>query len=509
MSTVKIKDIEIHYDNVKNKNIDDIKSVIDKNYNLFLSILGEKKVISLVSENEEGAVYISDFDKTFSEVVSQLFNDKNVNSLLEDPDALPAFYLETLVRKNANNSMSLLQPDPDISDEMLYSYIAYIYFAKKGTFDDFVSYLKERKETDKILSWVQTEARFDTYNLLLEQTINSLKISGFDFLENISGIVHIMLEQSTNNLLQQKEEIELPKMTTQELYNLFDDFLIYINAPKDWKNAYDELKSSNRISFEQANGIDISMCYSDENDILKIQIFTDGTIKCFCTFVHEFTHYISMQDKGYIPIEQHSISEFPSIFFEKKAAQFLVDKGYEQNIVDKVVRDRNRNNIEGYMGISSLFNDLYVFTKRGSISRDKKVAFYENSSRLIQETKENIAKVIAAEGISVDPSFLEPPKIDIPKAIDKDCDFLIDSLIKNDSFLIDGYQYLLGTYLAEEVLKSSNDDVSIIPRMINVTNNLCNMNLKDVLREFNIQGIANDSKNNVVIKSKKANQNRN
>ena len=32
---------------------------------------------------------------------------------------------------------------------------------------------------------------------------------------------------------------------------------------------------------------------SYENDILRLLISTDGTIKSFCTFVHEFIHYIS------------------------------------------------------------------------------------------------------------------------------------------------------------------------------------------------------------------------
>lgn len=42
-----------------------------------------------------------------------------------------------------------------------------------------------------------------------------------------------------------------------------------------------------------------------------------------------------------------------------------------------------------------------------------------------------------------------------------------------------------------------------MPRMLNVTNNLVNMNLKDILTEFNIQGIIDDTKEKGNIKSKK------
>ena len=312
------------------------------------------------------------------------------------------------------------------------------------------------------------------------------------------------LNQSLNNVLaqQQETEIELPTITIQEFDNLFNEFLIYINAPKSWKQAYDELKSSGRISFEkQVEDLDTSMCYRDENDILRILISTDGTIKCFCSFVHEFMHYIPMQDS--MTLAQFSISEFPSIFFEKISAQFLRDKGYKQDVVDRVVRDRNKNNTEIYTGIAALFNDISAYINGGAISRDKKILFWKNNFRAIQETREKLAKLMEENGEQVDISFLKPPKIDIPKEIDKECDSLIDGFIQNGLLVINGYQYLLDTYLAEEVLKKSNDDTSIIPRMVNVTYSLGNMNLKDVLTEFNIQGIIDDTKEKGNVKSKK------
>lgn len=188
MNLIKVRDIEIRYDDNQKTNY--IKNVIDNNYNLILSILGESKVISLIPTNDDGVVYIPDFDKTFYEVVNQVFNNESNKALLENPDLLPSFYIETLIRKNANNSMSLVQPNSNVSDEMLYSLIAYIYFTKTSTFDDFVNYLKDKKETTKILNWLQAETRFDAYNYLLKTTTDYLMQNDFDFLENISGIIN-------------------------------------------------------------------------------------------------------------------------------------------------------------------------------------------------------------------------------------------------------------------------------------------------------------------------------
>lgn len=500
MNLIKIKDIEIRYDD--NQEIDYIKNVINNNYNLFLSLLGESKVISLIPTNDDEVVYISDFDKTFYDVVNQTFNNEENKTLLENPDLLPAFYVETLIRKNANNPMSLVQPNPNVSDEMLYSLIAYIYFTKTSTFDDFVNYLKDKKEIDKILNWLQSETRFDAYNYLLEITTNYLKSIDFTFIENISSVTNMMLNQFMQNILarQSEKEINLPPLTLDDLDNLFSEFLKYIDAPANWKQMYENLKTTNRILFEkQENNEDVSRCYRDENNILKILLSTDDTIKSFCTFVHEFVHYITMYDD--LNLAQFSISEFPSIFFEKISSQFLKDKGYNGDIIDKVVIDRNSNNIDLYMGLSSLFNDLTFYINNGSISREKKVLFWENNFKAIQDTKKNIAKIIEESGEIIDLSFLEEPKINISKEVDDECDYLIQNFLDKGLLIVNGYQYLLDTYLAEEILIKLNRDSSIIPRMINITDNLGNMDLKGILTEFNIQGIIDDTKEN--IKSKK------
>ena len=78
---------------------------------------------------------------------------------------------------------------------------------------------------------------------------------------------------------------------------------------------------------------------------------------------------------------------------------------------------------------------------------------------------------------------------------------MIDGFIQNGLLVINGYQYLLDTYLVEKVLKKLNDDTSIMPRTINVTDNLGNLNLKDILIEFNIQDIMNENqKSNIKLK---------
>ena len=408
---------------------------------------------------------------------------------------MPALYIEILIRKLKVNSNTLVQSFSNSSDEMIEALIAYKYFEKNGTFLEFVEYLKTRKDFDVIFDWLKNEIRFETYNFLLEITVNVLKENDFDFLENISSITMMMLRETVTNIgtLFSEEIQELPTLTLEELDNLFYEFLKWIGAPDEWKQMYDDLKNSGRITFEnQVDNIDNSMCYRDENGVLRLLISIDGTVRSFCTLVHEFVHYVSWS-KNQLKNQNFSIIEFPSIFFEKISAKFLKNKGYKQDVIDKVVRVRNKNNKEIYIEISSLFNDLSVFIKGGPISKDKKVAlyveFYEDYFKSVREIRENFAKKVEEMGEQVDLSFLELPKVDISEEVDKEYDALIESLIQDGLLVINGYQYLLDTFLADEVLRQTADNPTIITRMIDITNNLGNLNLQNILDEFDMHDL--------------------
>lgn len=490
-----IKDIEIQYNDDQIEKVNYIINVINKNYNLILEMFGTYRIISLIPTNEENVVYIQNFNDVFYNGINKIFNNDDIKKAYNVPHILSGLYIEMLIRKLKIDSNMLVQSNSSISDEMLETLISYKYFEKNGTFLQFVEYLKTRNDFDVIFDWLKNEIRWDTYNFLLEITVNFLKENDFDFLENLSDITIMMLNQTFNNAITQEpeKEIELPTITMQEFDNLFNEFLGYINAPIRWKQLYDELKHNGRISFEkQVENLDTSMCYRDDNDVLRILVSTDNTIKCFCIFVHEFIHYVTMIDS--VTLAQFSISEFPSIFFEKISAQFLKDKGYNEAVIDKVIKDRNENNKDIYIGISSLFNDISAFIKGGPISKDKKILFYEDYFKALKEIRENFAKMMEEMGEQIDMSLLELPKVDISVEVDKECDLLIESFIQNGLLVINGYQYLLDTFLSDEVLKQTTTDSTIISKMIKVTNELCNMKLQNILDLFNMQNILN--KNN-------------
>ena len=73
------------------------------------------------------------------------------------------------------------------------------------------------------------------------------------------------------------------------------------------------------------------------------------------------------------------------------------------------------------------------------------------------------------------------------KDVEEDCDLMIDAFIKEGLLIINGYQYLLDSYLAEQVLNKRNTDNTVMEKMIYVTNNLKTTSVKDILTIFGIE----------------------
>ena len=226
MKKTTIRDIEIQYNDEQANKIDYIINTISKNYGLFLDVLGTSRIISLVPTDEKNTLYIENFDEAFYSIIDKCFNNDTVKQEFNAPNIMSALYVEILLRKLKIKSKVLIQSNSNISDETLDSLIAYKYFEKNGSFSEFVEYLKTRNESALIFNWLKNEFRWDTYNYLLEITVNYLKEYDFDFLENISDINTMMMNQTVNNIVMQEseQEVELPTITIEELDNLCNEF---------------------------------------------------------------------------------------------------------------------------------------------------------------------------------------------------------------------------------------------------------------------------------------------
>ena len=167
------------------------------------------------------------------------------------------------------------------------------------------------------------------------------------------------------------------------------------------------------------------------------------------------------------------------------AAMFLKEKGYDSEIINQVVVYRENDNFSIYISLQTLFVDLMKYINYGEVSKNDKIALFETTVNSLNMARKKMLEFAINFGEKIDDiSEYEELNVDVEKMVENDCDSLIDEFIEKGLLVIDGYQYLLGTYLAEQVFEKKDD--MVMQKMISVTNNLKDMGVGDILKLFNI-----------------------
>lgn len=485
MNCIKMGDINLQYDE-SITDIERIKKIIKLNEFLFSDY--KDKTISFVEQNtsDDNVVYVNNFDEFFDNLLKQLLNDTKFIFSLNQPELLPALYIQLLVKKESINGETFIQLDDNITDDMLWFVLACKFFNCKTKFDELSNFLKYRNDKELIFEWLKQTQRFNTYNYLLEISSNYLKEYDFYFFDNIDEIFSKMNEKNFDYVISSKNSnYKLQKFSLEDLENIFFGFLDKIKAPKEWKEIYIDLKNNNRIIFEESkDGKDNSKCFIDDDGIRKIKVTTDGTINVFISFVHEFIHYVSLQ-KDMPPF---SLLEFPSIYYERVAAFHLISIGFDENIIKSVIENRNKNNFGKYYDLFGILLDMCRYNKKGNIIREDKVELLKKATEATNECVENLINIFLEAGKPIDElQSLIIKDYDFGKEVDNECDYYIMEFIKNGLLVLDGYQYLTDSYLADSVLEKEEDDDTIFDKMVFITENLSDFNIETISKHLGIE----------------------
>lgn len=485
MNCIKMGDINLQYDE-SITDIERIKKIIKLNEFLFSDY--KDKTISFVEQNtsDDNVVYVNNFDEFFDNVLKSLLNDDKFIFSLNQPELLPALYIQLLVKKESINDETFIQLDDNITDDMLWFVLACKFFNCKTKFDELSNFLKYRNDKELIFEWLKQTQRFNTYNYLLEISSNYLKEYDFYFFDNIDEIFSKMNEKNFDYVISFKNSnYKLQKFSLEDLENIFFGFLDKIKAPKEWKEIYIDLKNNNRIIFEESkDGKDNSKCFIDDDGIRKIKVTTDGTINVFISFVHEFIHYVSLQ-KDMPPF---SLLEFPSIYYERVAAFHLISIGFDENIIKSVIENRNKNNFGKYYDLFGILLDMCRYNKKGNIIREDKVELLKKATEATNECVENLINIFLEAGKPIDElQSLIIKDCDFGKKVDDECDYYIMEFIKNGLLVLDGYQYLTDSYLADSVLEKEEDDDTIFDKMVFITENLSDFNIETISKYLGIE----------------------
>ena len=68
-----------------------------------------------------------------------------------------------------------------------------------------------------------------------------------------------------------------------------------------------------------------------------------------------------------------------------------------------------------------------------------------------------------------------------------ECDYYIMEFIKNGLLVLNGYQYLTDSYLADSVLEKEDDDDTIFDKMVFITENLSDFNIETISKYLGIE----------------------
>lgn len=444
-----------------------------------------------IKKRGKNTFIVNQFDDFFDYELKQVINNRKCRKVLNQAELMPAIYLLLLLKRNSfdeKNSIVVHLPK-NLTEDDLYSLIAFKYFDNVNQFTELSTFLKTRKNQEQIVEWFQKKERFNAYNYLLENIVMFLKENDIGFFTMLDNILYkIDTNALTSFLLDglDEKEIFIPQVSLEQTESLFLDFLKQINAPKEWFALYFFLKKQNYITYEQisANGKNDSNCYLDKEDqIRKLKISDYDNPKTFLNLVHEFIHEVAEQNGE----SSFSLSEFPSIYYERKAGHYLIAKGYDPKTV-KCLLSRTENNYGIYFALTNLFLDISHYDKEGPISREEKIAHLEKKYEAVMEARKEIMKIYEDGGLPLtNPSILEIEHRDYGKEIDEECDYYMISFLSDGLGILNGYQYLIADYLAQKILESKNQDVEQV--MIEITTNLPNYGLNSVLERLNLTSI--------------------
>lgn len=462
MKSINVNGININYIDSYEKAIDRIVKLIGRYSFLFLDF----GFSCLYFDNTDGidscGFHIKDFDSFFDSFFMELVNNEDFTSLFND-DAIPFLYYTKLVKNKGNEGSSFFEPDV-CNENLLYLVASLKHYKLPEQFKEFCSFLKTSDE--KLLNFLKENERYNIYNFLTKTALDSLKINDSSFYEIFQNIYIKFFQEisSRDTSSSVYSSASLDKIDYDDFVKLFMEFLDYVGAPK-WKDEFMNLLKEDRIIFEEMEEDNRSEYFKDVDEITKIRVSSDRSLSSFTSLAHEFSHYISCENKKPLFL----LLEFPSIYFENVAADFLSKKGYGDSAIKSVLYSRQEDNEAIFLSLFPLFIDFMIYLKEGKITPEISYKYFKNSGDKSSNKEDD------------KPS--ESELSSFKKALDDNIDSKINFYIDNGTFFFDGCQYLLGTMLAYNCLDNYNEKTN--KDMVYITENLDKYDILDILNCLN------------------------
>ena len=310
VKSILVRDIVIKFSDDEEELAKHVEVVIKNNYNMFASILSDSKELSLVPTN--GGVYVDDFDMFFKDIIIKALNSEEVVNLLLQDNLLKNLYCEYFIDNNYKGLK--LDVISKLDYELFYFVVGCKYYNENGIFDDFVNFLMNRNDLDKLIEWLKDKVCFSLYNDFLLEIVNFFKSNDKNllFLKSIRN-----MDFFRENVVRESKKRDNKVFDNRDIDNMFYEFLEFIGAPIGWKNMYRDFRLEGRINFNSDR-----FCCVRDNDKTYINSNINNDIELvFSSLVHEFIHCLvevsntNNKDVNTSINEYFLLSEIPSIFW--------------------------------------------------------------------------------------------------------------------------------------------------------------------------------------------------
>ncbi len=319
----------------------------------------------------------------------------------------------------------------------------------------------------------------NAYDDLLREKIQNdiLVLKSEDFIINdFKGIMSILsrindsidkkskkiVEKVSNKDIYEKMKLsEIPKISYKQCDWLVRGALTYIDPTGKLLDEYLDCLREDRIYEEDANDNCLSSYYFRHGDDYGIKLYRCNNLVDVITLVHEFAHlhYSKSKRRG-----NELFTEYPSIYYEKQAAEYLKKVGYSDSDIEYTTLFRdNANTLELLYIVPSMYS------ANKNMDKDKKDYDLSLIKKILDSTKmETIENIDKEEQEYYKQQALTTIKMN-----------LLMPITNADRLLI----YMVGTFFAEYAMDNlKHEDVLSILDSITTKN----YNLHDVLKMHGI-----------------------
>lgn len=485
---ITINNITLKYDDEKT-DIDNIKEIIKAN-NFIFDTLPIKK-ISIGIKDDSDSTFIQDFDTYFDNTLKLLLQENTILEILEDKNLLSDTF-SSLFMKYTSNGIEINDSNITLDDET-YFLIACKYYDPIGDFAKLSNSLKTHNDNELFINFLKDTQLFKEYNNWISEVITLIiKNNNIPYFESKKDILNYISNEITSS---EKPKANLPFNSKQEFENIFYGFLKFINAPTSW---YDNFKN---LKFERGNQSNLEESFYDKKSN-KISINASGSIDYFIIAVHEFIHSISSNKNA----KKSSLEEFPSIFYEKLAALYLINLGIDASLVKNIAGFRSKNNFHNFTKLSHLIFDFYQYKDFGAVTFDNKLQEIKDDDMSLDLLKKitNLQKTNPDKEID---QILKEYEY-IPKNIEYYKKKITENIFDNITIFfnewphyLEAYLYIINSYIADCLLTDITNEH--LNKMIYITNNIHKFTPNSMLEYLNLPSIFSSQKSSHISLTKK------